>query len=156
MRGQKRPPGDRAKALGITLATGNASEASRQTGIPTSTILDWVQSEEFGKLRERTREQVAEEWWGIAQQGFRRVSALIDSTTDIAKVATATAIITDKMLVIRGEATSRYESRDLTGAFDDHELAALRSAIASADGSGPEDSEAAAVGGTGTDGTTPA
>lgn len=129
MRGKKRDLSERSQAMGIALVTGNAREASRQTGVPARTIQEWTNDEQFAQLRARTRDEVASEWWGIAQQGFRRVQELLGSTTDVAKAATATAIITDKMLVIMGEATSRYETRDLTNTFDDHELDLLRAAI---------------------------
>ena len=128
MRGQKRPADERARAVGIAVLT-SGSEAARQTGIPERTINQWLVSPEFAELRERTRDQVAEEWWSIVQFGFRRVRELLETEKDTQKAATATAIITDKMLVIRGEATSRYETRDLTGSFDDHELHTLRDLI---------------------------
>ena len=142
----------------MVAVTGSTEEASRQTGIPGRTIREWTEDPEFAELRQRTREAATEEWWAIVQNGFRRVQELLDSTTDIAKVATASAILADKMLVIRGEATSRYETRDLTGALDDHELATLRSVLHDAigAGAGAEHQAEAAVVGAGTNGTAPA
>lgn len=128
MKGKKRPLTERAHAVGIAVVSGIA-EASRQTGIPEPTINAWFHSSEFEELRSRTKEQVAEEWWGIVQRGFRKTAELLDGTTDAQKAATATAIIADKMLLIRGEATVRNETRSLVDGFDDHEKRALRDAI---------------------------
>ena len=83
---------------------------------------------ELAELAERTKDQVVAEWWAIVQKGFRRVEQLLDSTDDAQKAATATAIITDKMLLIRGDATSRTETRSVND-LDDHEREALRVAI---------------------------
>ena len=120
MRGKKRSQSDRIHALGIAVVEG-VPAASQATGIPERTIRQWQDTPEFAELRQRTKEQVADEWWAIVQKGFRRVAALLDGTDDIQKAATATAIVTDKMLLIRGEATSRTESKDLTHDLDDHE-----------------------------------
>jgi len=128
MRGKKRPLNERARAVGIATLAGGA-EASRQTGIPEQSINDWMHSKEFGELRSRTKDQVVDEWWAIVQEGFRRVRELLGNAEDVQKVATATAIITDKMLLLRGEATSRTENVSLTDGLNDHEREALSDAI---------------------------
>jgi hypothetical protein len=119
---------ERARAVGIALVDG-VPAAAAATGIPDRTIYEWQESPEFAELRERTKEQVADEWWAIVQQGFRKTAELLGGTTDAQRAATATAIIADKMLLIRGEATSRTESRSLSDVLDDHERATLRSLI---------------------------
>jgi hypothetical protein len=88
-----------------------------------------MESPEFGELRQRTREAATDELWAIVQKGFRRVGELLTDTDDLQKTAVATAIVTDKMLLLRGEATSRYESRDVTLDLDDHERSLLNDAI---------------------------
>ena len=113
MRGSKYRDADRVRALGIAVVEGPRA-ASEATGIPERTIYAWQESEEFAELRKRTKEQVAEEWWAIVQRGFRRTADLLDGATDAQKVAVATAIIADKMLLIRGEATGRIESVNLS------------------------------------------
>lgn len=128
MRGKKRPSSERAKAVGIALVDG-ATVASEATGIPRPTIIGWRDSPEFDELRQRTREVATNELWAFVQKGFRRVGELLDSADDVQKTATATAIIADKMLLLRGEATSRYESRDVTSDLDDHERGLLNDAI---------------------------
>lgn len=126
MRGSKRPTSERTRALGIAVVNG-VPTASRQTGIPENTIRTWMESPEFRELRDRTKEQVAGEWWAIVQKGFRRVEKLLDSTDDAQKAATATAIIFDKLALTRGEATSRTETKDIT--LDDHEAEVLGQVI---------------------------
>lgn len=124
MRGKPTPHDERARAVGIALVTGSTEEASRQTGVPGRSIREWVDDPEFADLRQRTRDEVADEWWAIVQKGFRRVSDLLTDTDDLQKAAVATAIVTDKMLLIRGEATSRTESTLLAGRSD-HEQRVL-------------------------------
>ena len=128
MRGKRRPDSDRARALGIAVVEG-VPVASEQTGIPERTIRLWQESAEYAELRQRTKEQAVEEWWAIVQRGFRKTAELLEGTTDSQRAATATAIIADKMLLIRGDATSRTETRSLSDVLDDHERAILSSVI---------------------------
>lgn len=111
------------------MVTGNVSEAARQTGIPESSIHQWMDSSEFAELRERTKLQVTGEWWGFVQQAFRRTSDLLNKTDDPVKAATAGAIIFDKMALASGDATSRTETRSLTDDLDDHEAEVLGEVI---------------------------
>ena len=125
MRGKKRPAAERAHATGLALLDG-ASEASRQTGIPESTIHQWMKSPEFAELRERTKAQVADEWWAGVQHGFRRVIEAFDQEADVQKKATAAAILFDKVAMLRGEATARSETRSLTDGLSDDEKRRVR------------------------------
>jgi len=127
MRGRKRPQSERIQAVSLAVLDGPAA-AARQTGIPENTIREWVDRPEFVELRERTKEAVADEWWAIVQKGMRRVADLLGSAEDLQKVAVATAIVTDKMLLLRGEATMRTESTLLRGRSD-HEQRALADLI---------------------------
>jgi hypothetical protein len=128
MRGQKRPQTERSRAIGIALVKGGA-QASRETGIPEGTIYAWMVDPEFKELQERTKEAVAAEWWSIVQFGFRRVRELLKDEKDTQRAATATAIVTDKMLLLRGDATTRTETRAITDGWDDEERDALKRAI---------------------------
>jgi hypothetical protein len=128
MRGQKRPQTERTRAVGIALVKGGA-QASRETGIPEGTIYTWMDSPEFTELRERTKDAAAAEWWSIVQFGFRRVRELLKDEKDAQRAATATAIVTDKMLLLRGDATTRTETRAITDGWDDEERDALKRAI---------------------------
>lgn len=125
MRGKKRPAAERTRALGIAVLDGS-TEASRRTGIPETTINSWMHTPEFAELRDRTKEQVAAEWWAGVQHGFRRVIEAFDQEADVQKKATAAAIMFDKVALLRGEATARTESRSLTDGLNDHEKQKLR------------------------------
>ena len=106
--------------MGVALVDGPAA-AARATGIPENTIREWVGRPEFAELRERTKQAVADEWWAGVQHGFRRVIEAFDQEADVQKKATAAAILFDKVAMLRGEATSRSEARDITNQFNDHE-----------------------------------
>lgn len=152
MRGKKRPADERARALGIAVVAGGA-EASRQTGIPENTIYDWLHSDEFKELRDRKKEEVAEEWWAGVQAYQRSIMASMESANLRDKVG-AFMVMFNQLMLLRGEATSRYEHRDLTGALDDHELATLKAIV---QGGHPTEHPAEApVVGAGPNGTTPA
>ena len=133
MRGQKRPSGERARAVGIAVVT-SIAEASRQTGIPEPTIHAWFHSPEFEELRIRNKDQVSEEWWAGVQRGFRVVIDGFDGPEPLQQKATAAAILFDKLAMIRGEATSRTETRTLTEGWADQEKDTLREFIHSLPG----------------------
>lgn len=120
------------------------SEAARQTGIPERTINQWLASGEFAELRDRKKSEVAAEWWAGIQQIARSIVRDIDSAP-VRDRAVALGILAEKMLLVSGEATERYETRDLSGVLDDHELELLRRAIHAA----TEPAEEAAVAGAG-------
>ncbi len=123
MRGKKRPTAERAHAVGVALLDG-PTEASRKTGLPESTIRQWMGRPEFAELRERTKEAVAEEWWAGVQHGFRRVIEAFDQEADVQKKALAAAILFDKIALLRGDVTSRSEVQTFNG-YNDHEKRAI-------------------------------
>lgn len=123
MRGKKRPLDERANAVGIALIAG-AEEASRQTGIPSRTILRWESSPEMAELGERNKETVAVEWWAGVQAYQRSIMRDVDSANLRDKVG-AFAIMFEKLSLLRGDATARTETRSLVDDFDDHEAETL-------------------------------
>ena len=128
MRGQKRDAKTRANAVGIALVSGQ-SEAARQTAIPRKTIADWMVSPEFATLRARTREEVAELFWVVVQEGVQEVRKGLNSEEPLRDKAQAIGILYDRYALLSGQATSRTEHRDLTASLDDHERATLRDLI---------------------------
>ena len=128
MRGKKRPTSERARAVGIALVDG-VSTAAAATGIPERTIRQWQDTEEFAELRQRTKDQVADEWWAGVQRGFRIVITGFDGPEPLQQKATAAAILFDKLALMRGEATSRSEVRPLAEEYNDHELATLNTVL---------------------------
>lgn len=131
MRGSKRPPSDRTRALAIVAVEG-VPAAAEATGIPERTIREWTDDPEFAELRQRTKEAAAEEWWGIVQEAFRRTSQLLGQTEDPVKAATAGAIVFDKMALSLGEATARTETKDVSVDIPDQIKRELRDRFADA------------------------
>lgn len=127
MRGKKRPTSERARAVGIALVDG-ASAASEATGLPRQTIQGWMETPEFGELRQRTKDQVVGEWFAGVQLAFRRSITLLDKTDDPVKAATAGAIMFDKLALTRGDATTRSEVTHFRD-YNDEERRRLRDAL---------------------------
>lgn len=116
--------GTKAGAVGLSVVEGT-SAAARKTGIPRKTIAYWRDQPEFAELRQQKMEDVAADVWATFQEGVRRVKELIPESDDLAKVATATAIIYDKFALMAGHATTRTETADVTAKLNDHETNAL-------------------------------
>jgi len=103
-------------------------EAAKQTGIPATTIEYWLHKPEFAAIRTKTREDLAEEYKVAAHVTIARLIELapIMEPRDVIFAAEKSATI---LALLRGEATSRTETRTLTDGLDDHEKAALRAII---------------------------
>jgi hypothetical protein len=119
----------RAVAVGIATVEG-VTEAERQTGIPKTTIQYWADKPEFVHLRTTARDKVADEFWIGIQVGLKAVVAGFDGDASIKDKAAALGTIYDRHALLTGMATSRSESRDLTGTMPDADLIA---AVAEAD-----------------------
>ena len=126
----------RAAAVGIATVEG-VTEAERQTGIPKETIHYWANKPEFAQLRTSARDTVADEFWIGIQVGLKAVVEGFEGEASIKDKAMALGVIYDRHALLTGMATSRSESRDLTGTMPDADLdAALREADAITAGSG--------------------
>ena len=133
---------EKAVAVGRALAVG-ATKAGKELGIPRRTIDQWKSSPAFAEMRQRVREDVADEMWAAVQIA---VSEVIDSLqsprTPLRDKAQALGILYDRYALLTGSATSRAETRDITESLSDADLvAALREAQSIA--SRPRDAEAA-------------
>ena len=119
------------KAQAVAEAMLTSTEAASETlGIPRRTIGYWMEQPAFAALRQQTREQVAEKFWSAIQIGVDQVAiGLQNPKAPLRDKATALGILYDKHALLTGSATSRSESRDLTGTMSDAELvAAVREA----------------------------
>ena len=114
---------EKAAAVGIA-SLSSAEAASDQLGIPRRTIGYWMDSPEFAELRLKTRDQVADELWTAIQIGIGEVAKGLVGDAPLRDKATATGILYDKHALLMGMATSRSESRDLTGTMPDADLIA--------------------------------
>jgi len=119
----------RAEAAGIAVVEG-ATRAAEDTGIPRKTIEYWLDRPEFAELRLKTRDQVADQMWAAIQIGLREVAKGLEGEAPLRDKSVTLGILYDKHALLTGMATSRSESRDLTGTMSDAELIA---AVAEAD-----------------------
>lgn len=119
----------KAQAVGQALTQGLTATAEA-TGIPKGTIHYWTQHPEFAQLRQTTRDQLADQLWATIQLGVTEVAkGLRDPDAPLRDKVVALGVLYDKHALLTGAATSRTESRDLTGTLSDAELvAAVREA----------------------------
>lgn len=102
--------------------------ASEQTGIPRKTIEYWLDKPEFATLRQKSQEDMAEQFRVAAQMALGRLIELIPSMKAHDLVVLA-GVATEKGQLLAGGATARTENVSITDGFDDHEKHALRDAI---------------------------
>lgn len=130
MRGKPRSVAEKGKAVGIALMT-SAEEASRQTGIPGRTIREWVESPEFAELRQTPREEVGEAMWVAIQEAVHELrKGLVNPKAYLRDKVAAFDSLVDKRALIIGEATSRTESKDISGDIDPNIKRELRNRYA--------------------------
>lgn len=117
------------KVAAVTAAAASSVLAAAEaSGIPPTTIDYWMHQPEFVKLRDRTREELADEFKVLAHAATQRLIALMP-TMDARDLTVLASMSVDKAQLLKGEATQRTETRDITADLDDHERAALREAI---------------------------
>jgi transposase-like protein len=119
----------KAQAVGTALAVGS-KRASHELGIPRRTIDYWINHPEFAELRQRAREDVADQMWaGVQIAIVEVVDALTNPKVPLRDKAQALDVLFKQHALLTGAATSRTEARDITGTLSDAELiAALREA----------------------------
>lgn len=99
--------------------------AADQLGLPESTIRYWMDDPEFAQLRAKTRDEVADQMWATIQIGLTEIAkGMRDPDAPLRDKVLAVGVIYDKRALLTGDATSRSESRDLTGTLSDAELLA--------------------------------
>lgn len=122
---------EEAAAVGLAIATGQRA-ASEATGVPLTTLHQWYHRPEYEQLRTTARSEVAEAMWAAAQLGVAAmVDALDNPKVSLRDKTDATSMLTEKYLLLTGQATSRSESRSLTDELDDDERSRLRDWILS-------------------------
>lgn len=97
--------------------------AAETMGIPRTTIAYWLDSPEFVALRQKTREDLAEEMSTLAHLFATKLSERVDEL-EPRDLVVALGIVTDKAQLLAGGATERLEHRELDE-FTDHETRAL-------------------------------
>ena len=126
---QKRRYTQRQKVAAVTAAAASSVlAAAQESGIPARTIGYWMEQPEFAEIRQRTREDLAEEFRVLAHKATARLIDLLPSM-EARDVAVVASMSTDKSQLLSGGATTRSEHRDITATLDDHERELLRDAI---------------------------
>lgn len=129
----------RTKLRAVALAdVSTVAAAAVQLGIPESNVRDWVKHPRYAELRAKTREDLAEEFRVLAHAAVALLVHRIESgDIDSRDLIPAMGVATEKSLLLTGSATSRSETRDITGSISDADLlGAVREAVALTSGGG--------------------
>jgi tetrahydromethanopterin S-methyltransferase subunit G len=115
----------RQKAGVVTAALASSvTAAADQTGVPRTTIQYWMDAPEFVQLRQKTREDLAEESRVLAHKALGEITRRIGEF-EPRDLAILYGVLTDKAQLLAGQATARTEHRELSDELDDHEREAL-------------------------------
>jgi hypothetical protein len=115
----------KAEVVGLATIEGQRG-ASQITGIPLTTIHGWYNAPRFEQLRTAKREEFEEALWVGVQVGLKAVVDAFDGEADLGRKSVAFGILYDKLALMRGDATSRTESRSITDDLNDNERQRLR------------------------------
>lgn len=118
------------KAEAVAAATlTSAQAAAESTGIPRTTLTQWLDRPEYVALRQKTRDDVADRMWAVIQVGVEEVVKGLVGDAPLRDKAVALGVIYDKHALLTGGATARSENRDITGSLADADIAgAIRAA----------------------------
>lgn len=107
----------------VAAEMGSLTQASEQTGIPLSTIAYWTHRPEFAEIRSKTREDLSDEIKLVAHLAWKRIAeSLREGTMEPRDAIFAAEKATSLQLLMSGDATSRTESRDISGTLTDSEV----------------------------------
>jgi hypothetical protein len=109
--------------------TSNLS-AERATGIPNQTISRWRDDPELRSYVDKTRDVMAEEMSGLAALAVQAIQkALRAGEFQPRDLVILLGVAVEKSLLLSGDATSRTETRDISGSIPDIDIsAAIREA----------------------------
>lgn len=117
------------KVSAVTAAAASSVlAAAQESGIPRTTLRSWLQKPEYDELRQKTREELADQWRVLTQKALARLDALIE-TMEPRDLTTLAGTGVDKSQLLAGEATHRTELRKVTDGLDDHEKQKLRDVL---------------------------
>lgn len=121
---------------------GNVSRTSRETGIALQTIRDWKKLQESGKTKPGVRnaipaavDKAVVNWERVRNKALESVEKhLDDGKVNAVQSITVFGVLTDKIRLMRGEATSRTETIHGGGATPQEIGSAIGAALESAFG----------------------
>jgi hypothetical protein len=104
--------------------------AERATGIPESSIRRWRDDPELAIYIDKTRDVMAEEMSGLAALAVQAIQkALRAGEFQPRDLVILLGVAVEKSLLLSGDATSRTETRDISGSIPDIDIsAAIREA----------------------------
>lgn len=129
----------RQKATAVIAATlTSQTSVAEATGIPQPTISRWVNDPAMHIFVSKTRDQLADEMGALAALAVHSIQEYVRAGRfEPRDLVTLMGVATEKSLLLSGDATSRSETRDITGTLSDAELiAAIREADRIANGEG--------------------
>jgi hypothetical protein len=119
----------REKASAVTAAMATSTLAAAETtGIPRKTIAYWLEHPQFATLRQKTREDLAQEMSTLAHLFAMKLSERVDEL-EPRDLVVALGIVTDKAQLLSGAATGRIETKAITDGLGDEDKRKLRDAI---------------------------
>ena len=119
----------KSKVAAVIAAEFTTVEAAAEAaGIPRTTVQYWFDAPEFVTLRQKTREDLAEESMSMAHLVLSEIKRRINEY-EPRDLSVLLGILVDKGQLLTGHATGRIETRDITDTLDDAEREALRNAI---------------------------
>lgn len=102
--------------------------AAESTGIPRTTIAYWMEEPEFVTLRQKTREDLADESKALAHKALGEIQRRLGEF-EPRDLTVLYGVLTDKSQLLAGHATGRTETKALTDGLNDHEREALRRVV---------------------------
>lgn len=104
--------------------------AERASGIPESSIRRWRDDPELAIYIDKTRDVLAEEMSGLAALAVQAIQAALRSGKfEPRDLVILLGVAVEKSLLLSGDATSRTETRDISGTLPDIDIAsAIREA----------------------------
>ncbi len=115
-----------ATVMAVEMST--LTEVSETTGIPKSTIFQWVHDPRYEQVRTRTREDMAEEVRVAAHVVLARLVEAVP-TMEGRDLVFAFEKLADKLQLMTGYATARTETRDITDTLSPDAIDALSDEI---------------------------
>jgi hypothetical protein len=109
----------------IAAEMSSVAAAAEASGIPESTLRQWVNSPAYAELRAKTREDLAEESSVLAHETLGHIRAKLDQF-EPRDLTILYGVLVEKGQLLAGGATGRIETRRLLDDFDDHETDAMR------------------------------
>lgn len=115
----------REKATAVIAAELTSNLAvERATGIPNSTVSRWRDDPELQIFVDKTRDVMAEEMSGLAALAMQAIQAKLRAGEfEPRDLVVLLGVAMDKALLLSGDATSRSETRDITGSIADADIA---------------------------------